>query len=138
MEKQLGQTKEVGFQFGLRKTFPISSEEMWDFIFSEKGVGIWLGKLKTEFELQKHFETESGITGFVRVINPYSHIRINWKKKGWNNLSTLQIRVISKQEKSTLSIHQEKLLDFEQRAVMKEYWNATMSKITSELNKASS
>lgn len=136
MEKQVGQTKDVGFQFGLRKTFPVSSEEMWNFLFSEKGLKIWLGKLKTEFELKKHYETENGITGFVRVFNPYSHIRINWKKKDWNNLSTVQIRVLNNKEKSTFSIHQEKLLDAEQRAEMKEYWNVIMNKVTNELNKS--
>lgn len=138
MEKQLGQTKDVGFQFGLRKTFPISQEEMWEFLFSKNGLRIWLGELKTEFELKKHYETESGITGFVRIFNPYSHIRINWKKKDWNNLSTVQIRVISNKEKSTFVIHQEKLLDSGQREEMKEYWNVIMNNVFHEINKASS
>ena len=137
MEKQVGQTKDVGFQFGLRKTFPISTEAMWDFLFSENGLKIWLGILKTKFELKKHYETEEGIVGFVRVFKPNSHIRINWGKKNWDNQSTVQIRVIGNQEKSTLSIHQEKLLNSKQRAEMKEYWNVIMDKITNELNKAS-
>lgn len=137
MEKQVGQTKDVGFQFGLRKTFPVSIEEMWDFLFSDNGLNIWLGKLKTEFELKEHFETENEITGFVRVFNPYSHIRINWKRKNWDNLSTLQVRVLRNKEKATLSIHQEKLSDSEQRAEVKEYWNVVMNKVTNELNKAS-
>ena len=136
MNKQVGKTKDVGFQFGLRKTFPISKEEMWDFLFSENGLKIWLGNLITDFEFKNHYETEDGITGFVRVLKPYSHIRINWKKENWENLSTLQIRVMGNQEKSTFAIHQEKLLDSDQRAEMKEYWNGVMDKIAHELNRA--
>ncbi len=34
MESQVGKTKDVGFQYGIRKTFPVSSEKAWDFLFS--------------------------------------------------------------------------------------------------------
>jgi len=135
MEKQIGQTKDVGFQFGIRKTFAISSDEMWEFLLSRKGLEIWLGELETEFDLQKEFKTKNGVNGFVRVFKPNSHIRINWQKKNWENLSTVQLRVIGKNEKTTVSFHQEKLLDSIQREEMKEYWNRVMNKITNKLKK---
>ncbi|MEM6803038.1 MAG: SRPBCC domain-containing protein [Bacteroidota bacterium] len=129
----------MGFQFGLRKTLPLSRDKIWDFLFSERGLGIWLGRLTTGFEIKKPYETEDGIRGFVRVLNPNSHIRINWRKKEWENISTLQIRVISQKEnKATLAIHQEKLLDPEQRAEMKEHWDTIMTKLSQELNRFSS
>jgi len=137
VKNQTGKTKDVGFQFGIRKTIPISTEKVWDFLFSENGLEIWLGKLNTELELKKEFETENGITGFVRVINPNSHIRLNWKPKNWENMSTVQIRVIGNERKTTIAIHQEKLLNSEQRAEMKKYWTEIMKKITNEMNKAS-
>lgn len=130
MEKQIGQSKKVGFQFGIRKTFAIPYYEMWEFFFSNKGFEIWLGELETEFELQKEYKTTNGINGFVRVFKPNSHIRINWKRKNWKNVSTLQIRVIDKGAKTTVSFHQEKLLDSQQREEMKKYWNEVMEKIT--------
>ena len=34
MENQVGKTKDVGFQFGIRKTIPASTEKVWDFLFS--------------------------------------------------------------------------------------------------------
>ncbi|WP_198027618.1 hypothetical protein [Seonamhaeicola sp. S2-3] len=52
-------------------------------------------------------------------------------------MSTIQIRVIGNQEKSTVAIHQEKLLNAEQRAEMKEHWNEIMNKIGTEIKKAS-
>lgn len=137
VEKQIGKTKDVGFQFGIRKTFSVSTERVWDFLFSKNGVNIWLGKLKSELEIKKEYETENGTKGLVRVFKPNSHIRLNWKPKNWGNMSTIQIRVIGNQEKTTIAIHQEKLLNSEQRAEMKEYWNEIMNEITDEMNKAS-
>ncbi|MEP3836011.1 MAG: SRPBCC domain-containing protein [Algibacter sp.] len=135
MKKQVGQTKDVGIQFGIRKTVSISAELVWNFLFSDKGVEIWLGKLKHELEFKKEFETKKGITGFVRVFKPKSHIRLNWKLKDWPNMSTVQLRVIEKQEKTTIAIHQEKLLNAEQRSKMKEYWVKIIKKIDTELKK---
>ena len=137
MENQVGKTKDVGFQFGIRKTIPVSTEKVWDFLFSENGLNIWLGKLNSELKLKKEFETESGITGFVRIFNPNSHIRLNWKPKTWENISTVQIRVIGNENKTTIAIHQEKLLNSEQRNEMKKYWTEIMDKLTSKTNNAS-
>ena len=133
MENQIGKTKDVGFQFGIRKTFSVSTEKVWDFLFSENGLKVWLGKLKSELEIKKEYETENGTKGLVRVFKPNSHIRLNWKPKNWENMSTIQIRVIGNQEKTTVAIHQEKLLNSKQRSEMKEYWNKIMKKIETKL-----
>lgn len=110
MENQVGKTKDVGFQFGIRKTFSVSTEKVWNLLFSENGLKIWLGKLKSKLEIKKEYETENGTKGLIRVFKPNSHIRLNWKPKNWENMSTIQIRVIGNQEKTTVAIHQEKLL----------------------------
>lgn len=128
-EKTIGLTKGVGWQFGLRKTFPYSQEYLWDFMFSNKGLKIWLGNLKEKLEIKKAYKTQEGIEGLVRVLTPYSHIRISWKKKDWENVSTVQVRVIGNHEKATISFHQEKLLDNKQREEMKLYWNKKMVEI---------
>ncbi len=130
MKKQIGKTKDVGFQFGIRKTTAISVENMWDFLFSKNGLKIWLGKLNNELELKKEFETENGITGLVRVLKPNSHIRLLWKPKTWKNISTVQIRVIENKTKTTIAIHQEKLLNLEQRNEMKKHWTEIIEKLT--------
>lgn len=44
-------------------------------------------------------------------------------------MSTVQVRVIGNKEKATISFHQEKLLDSDQREEMKEHWNKKMTKI---------
>ncbi|MDN5217489.1 ATPase [Fulvivirgaceae bacterium BMA12] len=128
-EKPIGLTKDVGWQFGLQKTFPYSLGYLWDFMFSKKGLEIWLGEFDEELEIKKPFKTKEGIEGLVRVFTPYSHVRLNWKKKNWENLSTVQVRVMGNQEKATISFHQEKLLDNSQREEMKKYWSEKMVKI---------
>lgn len=135
MKRQVGQTKDVGFQFGIQKTFPLSLEKTWNFMFSGKGLSIWLGELENGLENKKTFYTKDGIEGFVRVFKYHSHIRMNWKMKGWENMSTVQVRVIKNKEKSKISFHQEKLINAEQRAEMKEFWSTKMNEITEELDK---
>ena len=136
MKQEKGQTKDVGFQFGIRKTIPVSTENVWDFLFSENGLKIWLGKLESELELKKEFKTQDGITGLVRVFKPNSHIRLTWKPNNWQNMSTVQIRVIGDKNKTTIAIHQEKLLNSEQRNEMKKYWTGIIEKLTTEMKKA--
>ena len=133
MKNQVGKTKDVGFQFGIRKTIPVPAEKAWDFLFSKSGLKIWLGKLNGELGLKKEFETENGITGMVRVFKPNSHIRLNWKPNTWKNTSRVQIRVIGNETKTTIAIHQEKLLNSQQREEMKEYWTETIKKLTHKL-----
>ena len=132
--KIIGQTKDAGFQIGVRKTFAVPVELAWEFLFSSKGLSTWLGKLTIEdFELGKPYKTKEGIEGEVNVFKPYSHIRLTWKPKDWTNTSSLQIRVIDSKGKSTISFHQDRLLSSKQRDEMKTYWSKVIEKINSEL-----
>ena len=132
--KKVGQTKDSGFQIGVRRTFPISLSTLWDFLFSDEGLKIWLGKISlSEFEANSSFHTVDGIEGVVRLYKPLSHIRLTWKKKGWKNFSSLQIRVIDNKGKSTVSFHQDKLLNSTQREEMKAYWDRVLGKISEKI-----
>jgi uncharacterized protein YndB with AHSA1/START domain len=132
-DKIIGQTKDVGFQIGVRKTFNISTETAWDFLFSDKGLSTWLGKISIEnFGLDKTYKTKEGIEGEVNTLKPYSHIRLSWKPKNWTNISAVQIRVINAKGKATISFHQDKLLDSKQRDEMKIYWDRIIAKIENE------
>ncbi|HEX8279042.1 MAG TPA: SRPBCC domain-containing protein [Segetibacter sp.] len=132
--KVVGQTKDAGFQIGVRKTFAVPAETVWNFLFSEKGLSTWLGKTSLEnFELGKIYKTEEEIEGKVNIFKLNSHIRLTWKPKHWTNTSALQIRVIPSNEKTTISFHQDKLLDSKQRDEMKKYWDEVIEKIENEI-----
>src|SRR3954451_16557099 len=101
--KIVGQTQDAGFQIGVRRTFAVPVETAWKFLFSEKGLTMWLGKISREnFELGKTYKTPE-TEGKVTVFKPNSHIRLTWKPKYWANSSALQIRVIPSREKTTIS-----------------------------------
>lgn len=133
--KVVGQTKDAGFQIGVRKTFAVPVETVWNYLFSEKGLSTWLGEISLEsFELGKPYQTKEGIEGKVNVFKPSSHIRLTWKPKHWSNTSALQIRVIPSKEKTTISFHQDKLLDSKQREEMKKYWEEVIEKIENKIS----
>jgi len=123
MKNYTGNTIDVGFQFGIRRTFPVTTTEAWDIVFSEEGRRIWLGETDNELEPYKSFATKEGIIGSVRVIKPGAHIRLNWTKRGWENMSRVQLRIIENQGRATISFHHEKLLNIDQREEVKAYWN---------------
>jgi uncharacterized protein YndB with AHSA1/START domain len=128
--KVTGQTKDAGFQFGLRKTFLVNAETAWDYLFTEEGLSIWLGTTKhADFELKKPFITEEGNEGTLNVLKPYSHVRLTWKKPGWADLSSLQIRVLDNKGKVTIAIHQDQLEDADMRDEAEVYWNGVMDKL---------
>jgi len=43
-------TKDIGFQFGIRKTFPVPKEKVWSFLFSKSGLITWLGEILEEMK----------------------------------------------------------------------------------------
>lgn len=135
--KIVGETKDSGFQFGLRKTFNMPYEEVWDFMFSADGLKIWLGSLANELAEKVHYKTKEGIEGEIRLIKENSHIRLTWKKKGWDNVSQLQVRIMKNEGKTVISFHHDHLLDVNQRSEMDVHWNKVMEKISKELENKS-
>jgi hypothetical protein len=115
--KTAGLTKDTGWQFGVRKSVPFNLNEVWDFLFSEKGIKIWLKGADKEFSTFKQF----------------SHLSTKWKLNGWKNEATLQMRVIANKDKTTIAFHVEKLLDEKQREDTKIFWNKVIKTITEQI-----
>lgn len=132
-DKPVGLTKDVGYQFGLRKTFPISISTAWQFLISPTGIKIWLGESE-DFRLEKRaaYHTADGAFGEVRVVNPEVNIRLTWQVPSWAKPSTIQVRVIPAGAKTTISFHQENLPDQQSREQMRARWQKVMDVIESE------
>jgi uncharacterized protein YndB with AHSA1/START domain len=134
MTKTVGLTKDVGWEIGCRKTFPVSAHTAWDFMFSDEGLALWPGRLDQEIAVKESYKTSNGAEGVIRVFKPFSHIRLTWKKKGWENVSTLQVRVMAGGNgKAVISFHHEKLQDAAQREEMKAHWDKVLEKIGKHL-----
>ena len=125
-----GLTKDAGWQIGSRRTFEVSLQQAWDMLTSPEGVKIWLGDAPgIEFKKGARFKTTQGTCGVIRVVNPGNHMRLTWQPAGWDNVSTLQVRLIPNGKKTVISFHQEKLLDANQRQSMRQRWLGVLDQI---------
>ncbi len=123
----VGQTKSAGFQVGVRRTFPVSLDDAWRFLTSERGVDIWLGEpLSLRFVVGETFTTTDGTTGTIRVVNPRVNIRLTWQPPEWQQPSTIQVRTIANGEQTTISFHQEQLAGARERAHMQQHWQRVL------------
>lgn len=129
-EKIIGQTKSVGFQIGVRRTFPISQEQAWALITTTEGVRTWLGEdTPVIFEPGYKYHSKTG-TGEIRIVKPLEQLRLTWQKEEWSKPSTVQIRILPKERsKTTISFHQEHLSDQTVREEMKGHWESVLDLI---------
>jgi uncharacterized protein YndB with AHSA1/START domain len=130
-EHVVGKTKDVGFQVGVRRTFPISLEQAWKYLTSREGIEIWLGAVDN-FHLTKGatYQTKDGASGEVRVVNRLENIRVTWQPQEWSQPSTIQVRVIpGGRGKTVVSFHQEKLPDAEVREQMLARWTGVLDEM---------
>jgi uncharacterized protein YndB with AHSA1/START domain len=130
--KPVGLTASVGYNIGVRRTLPISVDLAWELLTSPEGVKLWLGSV-TALAWQKGetYASSEGTTGEMRVVKPKEQLRLTWKRKGWDAPSTLQIRIIpgSGPSKTTISFHQENLLNGLIREEMKELWESVLAEL---------
>ncbi|WP_249659565.1 SRPBCC domain-containing protein [Lysinibacillus fusiformis] len=134
--KNIGLTKTVGYQVGVRKTFPISQQQAWSLITGEEGLNAWLGGGESIILKPGHqYRTMVG-TGEIRIVKPLLQLRLTWQKEGWQRPSTIQIRILSKENnKTTISFHQEHLADQQIREEMKRYWESRLASIEESIQK---
>lgn len=130
----IGLTKQTGYEFGLRKTFSIPLSVVWNFLTSPQGTEIWLGASE-DFRLEKgaSYHTVDGTTGKVTVLNPNVNIRLTWQPVGWSKPSTIQVRVIADEKKTTVSFHQENMPDANTRELMCDRWKRVTGEIEHQM-----
>jgi len=116
MANNIGLTKDAGWQFGIRKTVPSNLGTVWNVFFSDRGLGYWSDDVDQDFSTFKEF----------------SHIRTKWRHKDFTESANLQIRFIpsKNKDKTTISIHVDKLKNESQREVAREYWSKVIENIT--------
>ncbi|AZS16588.1 SRPBCC domain-containing protein [Paenibacillus lutimineralis] len=128
---EVGKTKSVGYQVGVRRTLPLTLEEAWEMIVSPRGINVWLGETSSyDFSVGANYYTREGISGEIRVLNERQNVRLTWKKEQWERASTLQIRTIEQLNgKCTISFHQENLPSTKDREEMKVRWEEVLEKL---------
>jgi activator of HSP90 ATPase len=129
-------TKDLGFQVSIRKTFSVSTETMWEFLLSAKGIAVWLGKFDIEdFEIQRLFITEEGIEAKLTVFTPNCHLRIKWKPKHFQKFSTVELRVTNNKGRASVIFHHTGFFKIEQQEELRSYWKSVILRMNAELIK---
>lgn len=136
--RRVGQTQDVGFNVGARRSFPLTPNQAWDWLTSPDGVKLWLGVVKGELphEPKATYETRDGAKGEIRVFEPGSHLRLTWQPKGWKRASLIQVRVRPAAQGATVSFHQEHLVGPRARADMKKRWQAVLDQVEAAFGQA--
>lgn len=126
--------KDLGFQVSVRKTFSVSTETMWEFLLSQSGIEVWLGKINIDdLEIQKTFISDEGIEGKLTVFIPNCHLRLKWKPKHWQKLSTVELRVTNNKGRSSVVFHQTGFFEIEKIEEMRTYWKSIISNMNEVL-----
>ncbi len=128
--QQVGQTKDAGFQIGVRRTIDTTPQDAWALLTSLEGLQLWLGDVDPlRFEEGEMYQTSDGTTGRIRVVNPGGHLRVTWQPPTWPRPSTIQIRLIPNKSKTVISFHQEHLHSAKEREQMQERWQHVLNKL---------
>lgn len=122
------------YQLNVKRTINLPLKRVWDFLFSKKGLVIWLGTWELDkWETGITFTTNNGIKGIVRVFSPYSHIRLSWQPADWDYATILQLRLVATGDNTILLIHQDKLNDQAQLTKMERYWTNVLEELINSL-----
>ena len=134
----VGQTRDVGFNVGARRSFPLTTDQAWDWLTSPDGVALWLGDVigALPHEPKASYETRDGAKGEIRVFEPGSHLRLTWQPKEWDRASLIQVRVRPAAQGATIAFHQEHLSGPRARAEMKKRWLAVLDQVEVALGQA--
>ncbi len=138
MKTFIGNVKEkkLEYQVSVSKIFSVATQKMWEFLFAEIGIGIWLGKINLDdLEINKIFKTENGTEGKLTVLVPDCHLRFSWKPIDWEKPSIVELRVKDIKGKSSVLFHHTKFYKLEQKVTLRTHWKAVIAKMEIALNK---
>lgn len=128
-----GQTQNGRFQVGVSKTLAINSTLVWNFLVSPEFNQLITGDF-TPQELNSAAEAINGIRYKTTTFQPFSHFRMQWKKREWDKYSVLQVRLTSKSDhKTTLTFHKENLPDQNQRKELKLFWSQILHEVEEKI-----
>lgn len=129
--RPVGQTQDVGFNVGARRTFALTPAQAWDWVVSPAGVAVWLGEVVDRLPHQPKatYTTRDGAEGEIRVFEPGSHLRLTWKPQGWKKPSLIQVRVRPAAGGATIAFHQEHLSGPQARTEMRTRWLAVLDEM---------
>jgi hypothetical protein len=129
--------KDLGFQVSASKTFNVSTQVMWEYVLSERGLHTWLGKIDAdEFELGNQFITQEGIEAKLSVFVPDCHLRFRWRPAHFEKPSTVELRISNAKGKAKVVFHHTVFFKASQVEELRAYWKAVIAKMSLELSES--
>ncbi len=136
-KRVLGETKDAGYQIGVQTRLPVPADALWSFLFSQKGLSLWLNvshALRPEPKCD--YTTEDGIRGQIRTVDPGKKIRLTWQRADWPEPTTLQLYIFPASDTATsLRFHHEKLASQATRQEMKAHWQQVLTALEAAIER---
>lgn len=127
----VGLTRDAGWEIGVSATWAIPVGDVWEFLVSAGGLGIWLGAgVEALPQAGGSYTTEDGTRGEVRSRHERDRVRLTWRPPGWDHDSTVQVSVQgSGPGKTRVGFHQERLASAEERELQREHWRGVLARL---------
>jgi uncharacterized protein YndB with AHSA1/START domain len=133
--REVGRTRNAGWEIGVSKTIDRPVEEVWAFLVSPEGIAIWLGEGVTVLsEPGEGYETTTGVHGETRSFRELDRVRLTWQPADWPHDTTLQLAVRSAGAgRAMLVVHQERLANAAERQQQRSHWQGVINTLVQTL-----
>lgn len=121
MTDTTAQTKDAGWEVGVRETVSAALPVVWEFLLGD-GLALWLGDTTLPRAQGEGYRTRDGVVGQVRAYSENSKVRLTWQPGDWPHDTSLQVSVKEAIGGTTITIHHERLADREERRMMLGHW----------------
>ena len=130
MTREVGQTRDAGFQIGVSRTLPLPPDMVWQFLTGPAGRALWLGDgVRLDVARGAPYTTADGTTGEVRGYQEGARLRLTHRPAGADAETTVQVTVSASGTGTVLRFHQERLADPAAREDRRRHWQAVMDAV---------
>lgn len=133
MSQTTGQTRDAGWELGVRRTVGLPLERTWEYLLGE-GLPLWLGETTLGTSKGDRYETSEGTQGEIRSRSEQLRLRLTWQPADWSHESILQLTLRPAATGTTIAFHQERLADRAERKMMLTHWTGVLERMVSALS----
>lgn len=126
-----GLTRDVGWEIGVSRTFPVPLDQAWDVVVDGPGLALWLGAgAVVPEQVGDPYRTDDGVEGELRSLRPRERLRLTWQPPGREGRpTTVQLVVVAAASGTSVRFHQEHLADADERERQRAHWRAALDRL---------
>jgi len=134
MSATAGQSKDAGWEVGVRTTVPVPLGTVWTYLLGD-GLKLWLGEIAALPSMKgAKFRTADGVNGVVRSYTDQVQVRISWQPDDWPHDTSLQVTVKESSGGTTIGIQHQMLADREERRMMLGHWKNVVAAFAAQFS----